>query len=586
MFLKGVHLLHKRPTAMTWSCLANPSFSKGLLLIFLIGGVWSSGCGDEGGGPPSQDVGLSEGDGATPDPVVRPDASGILPEPDEPEEEAPPLVEDRLIETLARTSMLIETVTLPEGHAGDAKLFAQPASELHGHTSAGGLILGVGRDGNLAPLLAGWDQSAELGQARAIAPDGEGGLLVSTDIGLLFLSDGLLWPSPVSEVVLSAIRGILIESLLDEGARPGRWFASDRGLYHVLDGEIFHVGPGEGVSLESPVRLMALGPDLEDPLGNALWVVYGQRLFALRPEGQGVASFSIEVDFGGDLLALGADDEGHVWVATETRAFMRRSGPSLGAPRWVRWSLPAGRTVRDMTVGQDGAVWLLTDQTVYRTLDRLSWEAVLVGPVQDIVAIAAGEQGSAWITRRDGLSHAFVAPPLALVGVKPGQDLEFMPDLEVFPTLPGEVVEVIIQVDDCSPRAMSRGPYVVLGGGAIWSDCLTPGAHELRVSVLYEGDLPEASLVVPFEWRARPDDITWDDHIEPIYARYCARANCHVGGFEPDSFETWSEKVDNLIVRISLPEGEPGQMPPSGASPSETEILLIRWWREDGLLRQ
>ena len=192
MFLKGVHLLHKRPTAMTWSCLANPSFSKGLLLMFLIGGVWSSGGGDEGGGPPSQDVGLSEGDGATPDPVVRPDASGILPEPDEPEEEAPPLVEDRLIETLARTSMLIETVTLPEGHAGDAKLFAQPASELHGHTSAGGLILGVGRDGNLGgpPWVWAWGVSGHVcpvGQKaqRALGEVGCRGARAGAGMGVL-----------------------------------------------------------------------------------------------------------------------------------------------------------------------------------------------------------------------------------------------------------------------------------------------------------------------------------------------------------------------------------------------------------------
>ena len=119
-----------------------------------------------------------------------------------------------------------------------------------------------------------------------------------------------------------------------------------------------------------------------------------------------------------------------------------------------------------------------------------------------------------------------------------------------------------------------------------WADCLTPGLHELKVTVSYDNGLPDGELAVPFDWQARSEVVTWSESIEPIYVRYCARANCHVGGFEPNSYESWVEKIDNIIERTALPLGEPGRMPPSGASPTDTELLLIRWWREDGLLRE
>ena len=45
----------------------------------------------------------------------------------------------------------------------------------------------------------------------------------------------------------------------------------------------------------------------------------------------------------------------------------------------------ARRVARAVTVGEDGAVWLLTNLTVYRTLDRNVWEAALVGAVVSLI---------------------------------------------------------------------------------------------------------------------------------------------------------------------------------------------------------
>ncbi len=562
-----------------------------LLLAALLGGL-GAGCGDEGGlDPPAQppDAGSDAGPDADPDgngDDETPDSSNILPDPDEPFEVAPPLIEDRLLEIGSRVELLREIVPLPEGLDGDSPLLTLGASPIHGHVSAGGAIFGVGRDGLLRPLLAGWDPTAPLGTALAAATlDDDEGLLISTDLGLLYRSEGFLWPSPLSSIVDGLVHAMLVERVFDPDGRLGLWCASDKGLFVIQGQEVFRVGPGGGVELDAAVDHMTLGPDLEDPLGQSIWVTYGQRLFALRPEGATVAAFAIDVDFGGPLIALGADRAGVVWTATRQHLFSRRPGPVLGGARWARWALPEGREALGVTVAADGAVWLHTTQGLYRTLDGQQWEAALVGPVSDVVAIAPSNQGGAWITRAGSLSHAFETPPVTLVGLEAGQALDSMPDLQVFPTLPDQVEQLRVQVDDCQPAAMDQEPYLVGGGGALWSDCLSPGAHALRIEVDYREPLPDTRLDVPFDWTARPETITWDEHVEPIYGRYCARSSCHVGGFKPDTYESWVEKIDNIITRTAIEAGQPGTMPPNGARPSEAELLLLRWWREDGLLR-
>jgi hypothetical protein len=143
---------------------------------------------------------------------------------------------------------------------------------------------------------------------------------------------------------------------------------------------------------------------------------------------------------------------------------------------------------------------------------------------------------------------------------------------------------VILQIDECAPQALTEAPFIIVGGGAVWDDCLTPGPHELVIGVSYSEGLPAAELKVPFNWVGRSEVITWVGHVEPLYLRYCARANCHVNGFAPDTYETWVEKLDNIIERTALSEGEVSRMPPNGASPAETELLVLRWWREDGFL--
>ncbi len=570
-------------------------YTKHSIVVLLSGFLLSGmilGCGTD---PPAGDNGGvdTEMDADQPDiDEPEPDVPDDEPEPDVPDDEPdmglpelpPPLVEDRLIEVDGRTEMIRRQVTLPEDVVGQSPVFPSPAASTHGHVSVSGRIYGVTRTGELALRPAGWDAEASLGDVLAVSPDAQGAWLFSTSLGLLYEDEGLLWPSPVTDVIDSPIRDMLTETAIS--GQQAYWFASDRGLFYMVGDEIFHIGP-EDQRLEQPVSQVALGPDPADPLGMAAWVAYGDKLYAMRPRGeQGLDVYQIDVGLAGPVLSLEADAEGTIWALTQERAYSRRPGSPLGAARWIRWELPQRRVGRSLSVGRDGAVWLLTDLTLYRTLDGFSWEAALAGSVDDIVAIAPAEQGSAWITRPGALSHAFANPPVAITGLGQGQAVDFMPNLLIYPALPDEAQEVQIRVDDCQAEVFAGGEfrYEVTGGGFIWGECLTPGPHQLIVEVSYGDAHPLARAAVDFDWSARPEVITWEQHVEPFHLTYCALNGCHVGGFAPDNYESWVQKADDVIDRITRPIDDPLRMPDNGAVLTDAEIRMIQWWRDDGLL--
>lgn len=530
--------------------------------------------------PAPDDVGVGADDVAEDLAQPEDDAPGPV-EPDVTEPEVPPsLVESRVLKVAGRVWMDEERVALPEELSAQGALIAAPDSALHGHLGVDGAIYGVGRDGQWARRQPSWDAEAALGEVYDAAQDLDGAWLFSTDVGILFEAEDLLWPSPVSDVIQAPVSRLV---------RQGQvwWFASERGVFVWSDGIIDRVAP-DGEASDAPVRHVALGPDPEDPQGEALWVAYGDSLYALRLVGDDdVAVWQVEVPLDGEVISLGADAEGFVWALTEGSVWMRRPGVLLGESRWVRWEMPERRQAQGMSVSSDGAVWVWTNLTIYRNTDRWLWEAAVVGLVGDVLAVSSGPQGAAWLTRAESLSLVFDSPPVSLVGVSAGDALDFMPALEVFAAREADVEGVTLSVDDgCGAQTLLAAPYRLTGAGLLWSDCLTPGPHTIHVAVSYGDGEQTGSLVVPFEWNARPDTITWEANVEPIYTQYCARAGCHVGGFEPDDYEGWVEKVESVIERVELNDTEPGSMPPNGARPTATEILLIRWWLEDGLLER
>ncbi|WP_411895352.1 hypothetical protein [Winogradskyella sp. A2] len=84
-----------------------------------------------------------------------------------------------------------------------------------------------------------------------------------------------------------------------------------------------------------------------------------------------------------------------------------------------------------------------------------------------------------------------------------------------------------------------------------------------------------------------PELVTYDDNIASIMQSSCI--GCHgnppTNGapFGLTNFNQVSQRVGGILNRMSLSNGSPGAMPPSGRLPQAT-IDLIDQWIEDGLL--
>lgn len=81
---------------------------------------------------------------------------------------------------------------------------------------------------------------------------------------------------------------------------------------------------------------------------------------------------------------------------------------------------------------------------------------------------------------------------------------------------------------------------------------------------------------------------TYNKDVSPIIQGACV--SCHAAGgtkadFPLTSYALVKAAVDNIIVRIEKPAGDPLKMP-KGGSLSASDIALIKKWKADGLLEQ
>ncbi len=497
-----------------------------------------------------------------------------------PEVEPPlPLVEERQFRVSDRAPLLTTSVPLPDGLAGTSPLFAVQARRELGFVGAGEGYARIDRDGEVEVVVPGWDGDLGLGEVRAAAELGDL-TLVATEIGLRYLTEDRLWPSPIDEVLRSAVTALLADESTSPG-RPSMWMATQRGLFQLVGDELFEIRPSQEAPGTAAVAL-AMGPDPQDPDASAVWVAFGEQVYAVRPDDDGVMAYTFEIAFDDPVIDLEADAAGHVWVVTQRGLFLRRPPNVVGVARWVHWVLPQGQSAVDVAVHADGATWVLTDGALYRALDdSWRWQLVLGAPASDVVGMAVGDQGSVWLTRRTELLQLSPTPVVGVVGLAPLATLDAFPELEVDPSFPDQVRQVSITVDDCAPVLFEAAPYVVTGGALVWRECLAAGEHLLHVEVDYDG-LDGAVAEVPFGWIEREEVITWRGHVEPqIYARSCARPGCHIDGFAPDGYDAWVEKIDPIIQRTD-PATVQGRMPPNGPRLTAAERLLIQWWRDDG----
>lgn len=495
------------------------------------------------------------------------------------DEPAPlPLVEERVFRVSERTELLSTDVELPVP-GGESAVFPVEGRLEVGFVGAAGGYWRVTREREVTQVLPGWDGDTNLGGIRAVAAI-EGLTLIASEIGLLYFAEGRLWPSPVDEVLQASVSALVPDTETEPGD-ASIWLATGRGLFQLTGDQLFEVRPSQE-SAGTAVGAISMGPDPQDADRRAIWASFGERVYAVRPDDDGVMAYTFEVRFEHPVIDIESDGAGHVWAVTERGLFLRRPADVRGVAPWIHWILPDGQRAADVAVHRDGATWVLTDKALYRALDtQWRWQLALGTPASDVAGVAVGDGGSAWLTRPRVLTQLSPAPTVGVVGMVRGDSLNAFPEVSAWPAFPDRVRQVSITVDDCAPVTFEQAPYVVAGGALVWSECLGAGAHELKVQVDYDG-LESATAAVPFGWVEREEQITWEGHVRPeIYARSCARPGCHIDGFAPDSYDTWVEKIDEIVQRTD-PATVQGRMPPNGPRLTEAERLLIQWWRDDG----
>lgn len=78
------------------------------------------------------------------------------------------------------------------------------------------------------------------------------------------------------------------------------------------------------------------------------------------------------------------------------------------------------------------------------------------------------------------------------------------------------------------------------------------------------------------------DQVTYTKDVKPIIDANCV--SCHSPGAQAlTNYSQVKTNIDNIIDRISRPNGDPGKMP-QGGSLSPSQINIITKWKADGLL--
>lgn len=77
------------------------------------------------------------------------------------------------------------------------------------------------------------------------------------------------------------------------------------------------------------------------------------------------------------------------------------------------------------------------------------------------------------------------------------------------------------------------------------------------------------------------EEVTYNKDVKPIIDANCV--SCHSPGAQAlTNYAEVKNNIDNIIDRISRPNGDPLKMP-QGGSLSPTQINIITKWKADGL---
>lgn len=80
--------------------------------------------------------------------------------------------------------------------------------------------------------------------------------------------------------------------------------------------------------------------------------------------------------------------------------------------------------------------------------------------------------------------------------------------------------------------------------------------------------------------------VKYNDHIKPLLQSNCTNCHSATGSASYYPLATYAQAkaaVDNILLRIQKPAGDPEKMPAGGSLP-QSSIELIKQWKTNGLL--
>ncbi len=431
-----------------------------------------------------------------------------------------------------------------------------------------GVIFRLRADGTFAGLEAYPPTNATGAPVKALYPLGPHAAVLAGEGGPRVAQSG--WVS--SPGWTTALEGAGITGAADSIAL-GSWLAHQRGLFRLIDGELFELKSGGG-SLDG---ISAIAHARGETGASAVWFARNGALYAaeLYDNQVLIRPSSLEAEDVGEIVSLASLSAGpsrprELWVLGERGLFRH------GLEGWRKIDL--GAPAEELVTAGRWAWVRAGSQLFVHDAELQRWSRVSGQDANADSFLAAEASGTLWRVR-DGTAHSVsVGQVLRVHGLDEG-GVVTLPELKVSARLPPGTSADAVEFTLAGQTVRAPGPNFSFGGIDIEGHLqghslsgLSPGDHVLELTATLLGG-GVATRRIPFEYRPSPDAIpSFERDIRPIHEARCAKCHTEGPGFPLTSYETWKENGERIASAVSQ-----RRMPADGPLDPVFITAIQRW---------
>jgi hypothetical protein len=396
----------------------------------------------------------------------------------------------------------------------------------------------------------------------AVAIDAQSWLVIAQGkLSVLDVQSGVLSDSVIRDYVVEQ-QALALARVVDAQGSVTIFIQTDAGL---------HMWRGEALSkLEPTLHPTDMTPDGE---GN-LWVATPGEVMTLSHDGEALRRRMVFSDQGGDqIVAL----QGAMVLRQGTTLFVREQDAT-------QWFEVVG-VKADLILGHLWApdLWWRDVQggTGHLYSDYMgSATGVLIndGAVVDAYGrLITWDEGSGVASRHDRVHRVIVEPT--------DEVLTLPASIGVFTSFADRIDRIEATLDG-EPLSTGMPQDVAMTADVLLPVSVGGGTHRLEVKVYFTGVMTPALAVRQLD--AEPGDVSWSEHIDPIFKRACASCHGVQNVYQLDSAMRWQEAPVPAGSSMGSFEYifswlESGNMPPGDLPKLTTaEIALLEQWRDQG----